>query len=178
MDDPKDYSTISIRTDRILLQTITEDYTEEIFREFNAEITTYMHPAPAQDMEETLRFIQVSMERMRVGQNILTVILSPDGDQFLGCAGLHQPHTQTPELGIWLKKAAQGNAYGKEAIHALKAWADQHLNYKYLLYPVDKNNYASRRIPESFNAKIGRSYQDKSMDGRLLNILEYRILPG
>ena len=38
---------------------------------------------------------------------------------------------------------------GKEAITALKHWADANLRYEYLAHPVDRRNGASRRIPES-----------------------------
>ena len=101
--------------------------------------------------------------------------LGADGGEFLGCVGLHRPHTRFPELGIWLKKSAQGMGYGSEAIRALKDWADRNLDYVYLVYPVDRNNSASRRIPESLGGKPVASYEKMSMGGNRLDIIVYRI---
>lgn len=55
---------IIIETERLLLVPITMQYAEEIFKEFNREITTYMSPKPAKDISETKAFIQHSIETM------------------------------------------------------------------------------------------------------------------
>ena len=173
----KDYSQFCISTERLILKAISVEYAEEIFHEFNANITTYMHPRPANELAETEAFIEMSLEKMQRGEDIQTVILDKTNGHFFGCAGLHKSCTDTPELGIWLKKSAHGKAYGMEAIYALKNWADQNLSYKHLLYPVDQDNYASRRIPESLNAEAARKYQAENMSGRMLNIIEFWIYP-
>jgi hypothetical protein len=60
---------------------------------------------------------------------------------------------------------------------ALKTWADQNLNYTYILYPADAKNMASRRIPESLGGKIARKYTKTSETGHDLHLVEYRIYP-
>ncbi len=97
---------------------------------------------------------------------------------FLGCAGLHHPNTKTPELGIWLKKSAHGQGFGKEAMTALKKWADANVTYDYILYPVDEKNTASRRIAESLGGKIAREYDEINMSGAKHHLVEYRIYPN
>jgi RimJ/RimL family protein N-acetyltransferase len=111
------------------------------------------------------------------GSNLQAVVLDKDDGSFLGCAGIHNIDTGTPEFGIWIKKSAHGNSYGKEAIIALKKWADENLDYEYLLYPVTEENYASRRIPEFLGGIVVREYDETNMSGNLQHILEYRIYP-
>jgi RimJ/RimL family protein N-acetyltransferase len=172
-----DTSNITIETEKLYLKGITEEYKDDIFIEFTAEITTHMFPKPAEKIEETIEFIKTSIKENKAGSNFQVVILDKQNGDFIGCGGVHNIDRKTPELGIWIKKAAHGNAYGKEAIMALKEWADENLIYEYLLYPVVDENYPSRRIPELLGAKIAREYDEKNMSGKQQHILEYRIYP-
>jgi RimJ/RimL family protein N-acetyltransferase len=88
---------------------------------------------------------------------------------------LHHIDTRTPELGIWVKKAAHGHGYGREAITGLTGWAMQNLDFDYLVYPVDRRNLPSRRIPEALGGVIEAEYTMTNASGNLLEILEYRI---
>lgn len=167
----------SIETERLSLKTITLDYKEDIFREFTPEITVYMKPKPAETIEEIIDFIESSMKSNEGGSNFQIVIIDKNTGEFLGAGGLHHIDTKTPELGIWIKKTAHGHGYGKEAMYALKEWADNNLDYEYVLYPVAEENIASRRIPESMGGKLEREYDDTNGLGEKLNLLEYRIYP-
>ena len=103
---PTDLSNKVIRSNRLKLVSISEMYAEVINREFTSEITTYMTPQPAKDRSETEAFIAGAMKTNAAGTNLQLVILDKDTGEFLGCAGLHEILTRTPELGIWLKKSA------------------------------------------------------------------------
>lgn len=166
-----------IETPRLLLVPILMEYKDIIFNEFTKDITTFMHPRPAKSIKETEDFINKSLKRLKRGNNLQMVILEKKSKEFLGCAGLHHADQNTPELGIWLKKSAHGNSYGKEAIMALKEWADNNLDYDYLLYPVADKNIPSRKIPESLGGKLARKYNKKNLSGQKHHILEYRIYP-
>ncbi|MFH1187449.1 MAG: GNAT family N-acetyltransferase, partial [bacterium] len=170
-----DTSTITIETKNLCLKAITLEYQEDIFKEFNSEITEHMHPRPADKIEETIEFIEKSMKENKEGSNLQLVVLDKNNNNFLGNAGLHHIDTKTPELGIWIKKSAHGNSYGKEAMVALKEWADKNLNYKYILYPVVKENYPSKRIPEFLGGKVEKEYEKINMSGKKQHILEYKI---
>lgn|SRR3989338_5453440 len=172
-----DTSNIKIETKNLFLKGITLEYQDDIFREFTAEITSYMIPKPAEKIEETITFIKTSIKGNKEGSNLQVVVLDKKSEEFLGCAGLHHVDTKIPELGIWIKKSAQGHGYGKEAMVALKDWADSNVEYDYLLYPVVEENYPSKRIPESFGGTIAREYDEVSMSGKNLHMLEYRIYP-
>lgn len=153
------------------------DYKEDIFREFTTAITTYMYPEPYEKIEDTINFIHSSMNSNKEGSNLQLVVLAKKVRAFLGCAGIHNIDTNTPEFGIWIKESAHGHSYGKEAIFALKKWADENLHYEYLLYPVAEDNVASKRIPELLGGSISREYDDTNRSGVLQHILEYRIYP-
>lgn len=170
-----DTSTIAIETNNLTLRGINEDYASEIFREFDDKITTHMSPRPAKNIAETLDFIKSSVERNKAGTNLQIVILKKETQEFLGCGGLHNIDTATPELGIWIKKSAHGHGYGREAITALKNWADDNIDYDYILYPVVDLNIASRKIPESLGGRVEREYDEEEMQGRKQHLVEYRI---
>lgn len=166
---------LEISTNRLLLQPLSMKYKEDVFWEFTLEITTYMYPCPAQDISETEVFIQEVIEDLADGIALGLVILKKESQEFLGCASLHDLTRPKPELGIWLKKTAHGHKYGLEAITALKNWADENLYYQALLYPVDRVNIPSRKIPEALGGKIVREYNKLNMRGKNLNVLEYHI---
>lgn len=128
---------VEISTNRLLLQPISMEYKKDIFSEFTDEITMYMYPRSPKNIYETEAFINESIVEMKNSSDLALVILKKEFQEFLGCAGIHNLTQKNPELGIWLKKAAQGNKYGLEAITAIKHWADGNLDYKYLSYPVD-----------------------------------------
>ena len=137
-----------------------------------------MAPCPAETIDDTFAFIDAAVERMKAGDNFQAVVVRLDSGEFLGCCGLHgEGKPETPELGIWIKRGAQGNGYGKEAIIGLKRWADRNLAYKYLTYPVDRRNQASIRIPEALGGKVIVRETQKKPDGTILELLIYRIFP-
>ncbi len=134
-----------------------------------------MFPKPAKKVNETMRYIRDAIRRRETGTELTFVILKKENGEFLGVCAVHQLHTDTPELGIWTKKSAHGNGYGREAIHCLKAWADENLDYESLSYPVDKRNIPSRKIPESLGGRIVREFRQINLSGNLLDQVEYRI---
>ncbi len=151
------------------------EWRDDIFREFTEEITTYMFPKAPEKIEETEKFISESMEKMARGEEIVCVILKREGKEYLGNIGLHKINTHTPEFGIWLKKSAHGHHYGHEAVAALKEWADTHLQYDHIVYPADRDNIPSRKIPESLGGTLHAEYDKKNLSGHTLHIVEYWI---
>ena len=166
---------IEFFSDRLLLKSISLRYKQQIFESFTEDITTYMYPRAAKNILETASFIKNSLEGMKNDSELILVILRKDNREFLGCAGIHHVNSEHPEFGIWLKKAAHGNGYGLETIVAMKSWCETNLDCEYFIYPVDKENYPSRRIPERLGGEVVRNYQKKNLSGRVLNIVEYRI---
>ncbi|MBR8834490.1 MAG: GNAT family N-acetyltransferase [Stigonema ocellatum SAG 48.90 = DSM 106950] len=166
---------VEISTNRLLLKPISMEYKLDIFAEFTNEITTYMYPCPAKEISETELFINDSIDGMKNENNLILVILKKDSQEFLGCTGIHHLNSKHPEIGIWLKKSAHGNSYGLETVTALQKWAKENLDYEYLVYPVDRENIPSRRIPERLGGQIFREYNKTNLSGRVLHLVEYRI---
>lgn len=173
----RDLSQFRLETERLLLVAITDDYTEVIFEEFTPEVTFFMYPRSPHRIEETMNFVRESLVGLERGSNLQLVILEKKTHDFLGCTGLHNIDSRVPEFGIWIKESAHGNGYGMETIVALYEWAITNLEYEYLKYPVDEENYRSRRIPEALNGIIEKEYEVMSQNNRRLFILEYRIYP-
>ena len=167
-------SYVEISTSRLLMKPITMEYKEEIFSDFTEEITTYTYPRQAKTIAETESFINESIKGLKNGTNLQLIVLAKKSQEFLGCAGIHNLNKQ-PELGIWLKKAAHGNKYGLEAITAIKQWADKNLDCEYFIYPVDRRNIASKKIPEALGGELIRNYEKVNQSGNILHVLEYRI---
>ena len=167
-----------IESARLRLVPISEKYAEDVFREFTEEITLYMFPRSPKQIGETLAYIREARREIEAGTDFTVVVLHKESGDFLGGGGLHKIDTDTPEFGIWIKKSAHGNGYGKEAVCALKDWADKNLSYKYLVYPVDKKNTASRKIAEALGGVIERERQITNQAGNVLDEVEYRIYPN
>lgn len=165
----------TITTERLLLVALSDKYVEHIFKEFTPEITTYMFPATPKEISETQAYIDTMQPQLQAGEEFPVVILHKETGEFLGGAGAHKLHTKTPELGIWIKKSAHGNKYGQEAIAGLKKWIDTTTPYLYIVYPVDKQNIGSRKIAESLGGIVSATYPKKTMSGKILDIIEYRI---
>lgn len=166
---------VTIISKRLKQVAISMEYAEDIFKSFNKDITTYMYPKPADTIDETISFINSSIESLNEGTDLQLVILNRETNEFLGCSGLHNIDGKEPELGIWIKKEAHHNGYGIEAMSAMLEWARENIDFEYIIYPVDKRNYASKRIPESFNGAAIKEYKTVNLSGDELDIVEYRI---
>ncbi len=173
---PVDLNAVAIITDRLTLRPVTSAFTELIFAEFTPEITKYMLPSSPRHISETEQFIADTLEKRSRGSDLVLAILAKDTDEFLGCCGLHgRENPREPELGIWLKKAAHGRGFGREAVAAVRDWAERHLIVDAFIYPVDRNNTASRKIAEALGGTIVRSEPIKTMSGGELDAVIYKI---
>lgn len=72
-------------------------------------------------------------------------------------------------------ESAHGNGFGKEAIVHLRVWAIANLDVDGFIYPVDRNNIASRRIAESLNGVVVDEQIKPTMSGGTLDCLSYKI---
>jgi len=167
---------VEIVTDRLVIRPTSFIDVEPIFSKFNERVTRYMFPSPASSSTETASFIADSIEGMIDRTDLQVTILRKDmQSQFAGCAGLHHPESRTPEIGIWLAEGSQGMGFGLEAVEAICGWAADEIECDYIIYPVDLANTASRHIAESLGAEVEDEYDRVTPDGRILNIVEYRI---
>ena len=173
-DKSLEFRSVVINTERICLQAISRKFTDEIYRNFTAKITQYMIPAPPAERADTEAFVKSALLGLERRDDLHLVICLHDGGEFLGICSLHaRGRPKEPELGIWLKDAAHGHGYGLEAITALKKWAESQLECERLLYPVDRRNTPSIRIPEVLGGRIIAEKQITSMSGTELDVIVF-----
>jgi [ribosomal protein S5]-alanine N-acetyltransferase len=173
---PPDLLALNIEGSRLRLVAIADTFENDIFQEFTCEITRYMVPPSAKDITETRQFIADSKRGMKIGNNLQFAIVSKPTGEFLGCCGLHgEDKIRTPDLGIWIKKSAHGRGYGREAIHTLVRWSWHNIDLDYLMYPVDRQNRASCKIPESLGGVVIKELKVETPTGRVLDLLVYKI---
>jgi RimJ/RimL family protein N-acetyltransferase len=173
---PPDLNAVEIKSARLTLRPVTAAFAKIIFAEFTPEITKFMLFRSAQHISETEHAIAEMTEKRRLGTDLTLAILTKESQEFLGCCGLHgRKNPREPELGIWLKKSAHGHAFGREAIAALRGWAERELIVDALIYPVDRNNIASRKIAKHLGGTIVAAERTKTMSGGELDSVIYRI---
>ena len=169
-----DLTSLRIEGDRVVLRSVQEGDAADIFAEFTAEITRYMYPKPPETIDDTLAFVAKSQAGMRAQTDVVLAITRDR--EFLGCCGLHLTQgARTPELGVWLKQAAHGYGYGREAIAVLAAWAVASLKFDYAIYPVDRANIPSRKIPEALGGYVFTEAKVQAMTGHILDEVLYQI---
>lgn len=137
-----------------------------------------MVPSPAEKIEQIHLFIEPRQKGMHKQEDLVLTINRIGDGEFLGLCGPHAKKTpDTPELGVWLKKSAHGRHLGREAVSHLARWAQENISFSYLLYPVDRDNIASRKIAEHLAGEIFRETTKISMSGNVLNEIAYKIMP-
>jgi [ribosomal protein S5]-alanine N-acetyltransferase len=167
---------LELKGKRVNLVAISDKFELDIFREFTHEITRYMFPSSANSIEEIQDFIAKSRCDMQNNNDLQFVILDKQLGGFLGCCALHgQDRVREPELGIWIKKSSHGNGYGREAIDTLVDWARNNILLDCFIYPVDRHNIASRKIPESLGGQIVKELKVETPTGKILDEVIYKI---
>lgn len=171
------FNTVTITGDRVRLVPISEQYADIIFNEFTDEITVFMVPATPAHIDQIHDFIRASTKNMSDNTELTLAILDKDSEEFLGVCGLHgKANPDEPVLGIWLKKNAHGKRLGQEAIRLLAEWVRSNLIFNFMIYPCDRDNIPSRKIAEKLHGIIFRKGEVKSMSGRILNEVAYKII--
>lgn len=164
---------IKIKTERLILQPVKDLYIDDILEHFTEEVTKYMPFNPQGDREEIINFVNESKRNLSQNTDLVMVALDSKG-AFIGCCGIHNITKESIELGLWLKKKSQGKGLGTEIITALIEFLENSFTFNYILYPVDEENIASKKIPEKLGfipAKKYKKFKNKITD---LNIVEYR----
>lgn len=164
---------IKIRTEHLILQPVDDSYIDDILENFTKEVTRYMPFNPEGDREEITNFVNESKRTLSQNTDLVMVVLDSNGD-FIGCCGIHNITEESIELGLWLKKSSQGKGFGTEIIISLIEYLEQNFIFKYIIYPVDEENTASRKIPEKLGFRLAKKYRKYKNASTDLNILEYR----
>ena len=164
-----------LTSERLRLIPLTREYAKDIFENFNEKVTKYMYPCPAEKLSETVKIVDLFIEKRKSGLEVVYAITLIDTGEFIGLVGLHNITQPVPELGIWTKLSSHGNHYGREAIGAVIEYA-KILGITKLCYPVDERNIPSRKIPQYYGGRLVESNENQvTPDGRILTIETYTI---
>lgn len=167
------HSDIIIKTENLTLKTVDSTYIDDILKHFTKEVTRYMPFNPEGDKKEISDFVENS-ERTLLQNTDLVMVVLDSNKEFIGCCGIHNITKESVELGLWLKIGSQGKGLGTEIVAALIRFLEDHFTFKYILYPVDEENIASRKIPEKLGFVPSKRYKKNKNSLYDLNIVEYR----
>ncbi|MBC9932311.1 GNAT family N-acetyltransferase [Chitinophaga qingshengii] len=162
-----------IETKSLVLKVVHEKYIDEINSNFTKEVTKYMPFNPSGKRKEVENFVEISLTNFKRKTDIVFVIVDKN-DVFIGCCGIHDINLKSVELGLWLKEDSQSKGFGAEIINGLINFVEKNIEIDYIIYPVDKENIRSRKIPEKLGFKEYETYTKQKDDSTDLNIIEYR----
>lgn len=164
---------IKIKTERLTLQPVEDTYIDDILEYFTSDVTRYMPFNPQGNRQDIVSFVEESKRTLLQNTDLVMVALDSNGD-FTGCCGIHNITEESIELGLWLKKNSQGNGLGTEIIMALIEFLENNFTFKYILYPVDEENIANKKIPEKLGFIPFKRYTKYKNPVTHLTIVEYR----
>ena len=159
----RDLSEIRIESERLVLVPISLNFDKDIFAEFDDEVTKYMPIGPNESIEATDDFIRGAVEQAEAGENLQLVVTDREGE-FLGLTSVKHANTREPELGLWLKKDAQGQGFGSESTFALVEWVQDNLDFDYLRFRADSENSGSWKIAEKLIEKYSGEYVGEQIE--------------
>lgn len=164
---------IEIKTEHLTLQPVQDLHIDDILEHFTNDVTRYMPFNPQGKRKDIIIFVDESKKTL--SQNTDLVMVALDSDKcFVGCCGIHNITEESVELGLWLKKNSQGKGLGTEIITNLIEFLENNFTFNYILYPVDEENIASKKIPEKLGFIPVKKYKKYKNDTTDLNIVEYR----
>lgn len=175
----RDLSEVVIESERLVLRPLSYDHKQEMFVEFNENVTRWLTNGPNESLEKLNENIANQIKEAENGESVTFEVLSKDGE-FLGRGSLENTNTKTPEFGLWFKESAQGKGYGPEFIRAVHGWASDNLDVDYFLYRADKGNIGSWKIAEKMIAEFGGEFigeEPEVMRGKDTITRRYHILP-
>ena len=164
-----------LKTPRLTIQPYSHAFLEEYNAEFTDEITKYQFPDSFPDIGAANTVMSNFVKQMEHGEMLELVILSHSGE-FLGGMEVFGLTEKTPELGLWLKRSAQGNGYAYEALKALVDYLNATGKYQSYLYEVDARNAASIHLLQKFPHERCGCEEVKTQSGKTLILEKYHIL--
>ena len=163
-----------IKTERLMLVPLAEEYVQPYFLEFTEEITRYQFPEPFLSIEDARSFFARAQAFREEGEELVCAVLAPD-NEFLGSVEARNLTSPTPEVGIWLKAGAQGKGYAKEAMTAFFAFFRAQHKVDFFVYEADRRNPASIKLALSLGGELQCAYEAQSAGGELLRLKLFYI---
>ncbi|HEL0021308.1 TPA: GNAT family N-acetyltransferase [Streptococcus equi subsp. zooepidemicus] len=166
---------VKLLTERLIIQELNETYFEAYHKAFTEEITAFQWPDPFKDIASANETLASFIAEMKKGNMLELVILNKAND-FVGSLEVFSLDSETPELGIWLKKSSQGLGYGYEALRAIVDYLKGKNKYRYFNYEVDVRNTGSIKLVEKFNVVTSTYQECETASKKRLCLQVYHIL--
>ncbi len=144
---------ILIRSARLRLSQFEMADADDVFGCITPAVARFMTWEPPRSLSEYRARRQAMLER-EDQTDLSLVVRRDDSGECLGIAGLDGTDLPCPRLGVWIKEAAQGHGYGREAVRAVAEWASGTLGKEGFIYPVAMQNLPSRRIAEGLGGEV------------------------
>lgn len=170
---PFTLNNLTIKTERLVLELISQDFAEVFFKEFNEEVAAYTKHKPHASISEVQAYIRGQEKEADEGRTLNFVLLRKENREFIGCCGMHELSGDTPVAGIWIKAGAWGKGYAKEALGGVVDFIREHFAFECIKFPADRRNTSSCRIPESLGASVQKEYTSYDDAGNEMDIVEY-----
>jgi RimJ/RimL family protein N-acetyltransferase len=172
----RDLRATALTSRRLELKSFLPADAPDSFAVTTPTLTRYMGWHPCASLEAFAHVWREWLQQMKAGTDVYLVIRLKVTGNFLGMAGLHGIGP-APTIGIWIKEAAHGLGYGREAVAAAIGWASALIGADDFAYPVAALNLPSRRLAESLGGAITGTRQMRKQDGAMFEEVIYRI-PG
>ena len=170
-----DLSRVEVSSQRLSLKGFSPEDAREVLAAVTPAITRFMGFEPSPSLDAFEQIWQGWLPLMRSGTDAHFVVHARSSREFLGVIGFHEIADNEPKIGIWIKEAAHGSGFGREAVAALISFAASALGKKAVLYPVVENNHPSRHLAESLGGIIAGRRLLRKADGIEHPEVIYRI---
>ena len=107
--------------------------------------------------------VAVGIDATEESKGIVLFNITSDGEK--------DPHPVT--MALQLANHALND--GREAVLLASQWALRNIAFEHLIYPVDRGNAPSRRIPESMGGEIFNEQKVETMRGTELDEVVFKI---
>ena len=149
-----DIPDISIRSSRLLIEPFRAQDAAESFQCITSSLARYMSWEAPRSSDEYENVWRGWLDTIADGSDFVFTLRRQTDARFIGLAGLHNIHGQTPELGIWIREDEHRCGYGYEAVDAVFQYASQNTTATCFIYPVAIENLPSRSIAEQLGGTV------------------------
>jgi RimJ/RimL family protein N-acetyltransferase len=170
-----DLRAIEITSTRLGLRSFKAEDAAESFAEVTPTLTRFMAWDPSPSLAVFAEIWRGWLPRMTAGTHLALTIRLQSTAEFMGMAGLLCIGQPEPEIGIWIKEAAHGAGYGREAVAAVVAWHSRETGANGFTYPVAIDNWRSRSLAESLCGRLVGTRELRKPSGVILEEVVYLI---
>ncbi|WP_010256288.1 GNAT family N-acetyltransferase [Myroides injenensis] len=136
---------------RLMFSVITPEDIEHFTTHFTPEISQYLSFDITKETALLKEYIRRSGLEVEKGTALVLVVRDIVTHEFLGSCALNDINCESVEIGLWLKKQAQGKGYATEIVTTLIDICKTELSTCYIIYSVEKDNLKSIAVAKNLN---------------------------